>query len=162
MRNSTKQDKYSRPRARSAEILGRLAKKGARRGNYAGGPSRLRSMFPSLMRANLNPDIAPINEGEIGPSPQGIPEILRPSAPDNPDTEEAEGEPVQPTPKRHKEDLKPRSSDMFAHLTGEDIPEVVDHTMAYDGHLPPSARKCPIAVRRMIHNAHRNLGHPSN
>ena len=51
---------------------------------------------------------------------------------------------------------------MFAHLTGEDIPEVVDHTMAFDDNLPPSARKCPIAVRRMIHNAHRNLGHPSN
>ena len=51
---------------------------------------------------------------------------------------------------------------MFAHLTGEDIPEVVDHTTAFDDNLPPSARKCPIAVRRMIHNAHRNLGHPSN
>ena len=69
---------------------------------------------------------------------------------------------TSPPTKRFKQDLKPWSADMFAHLTGEDIPEVVDHTMAFDDNLPPSARKCPIAVRRMIHNAYRNLGHPSN
>ena len=68
VRNATEQDKYSRPRARSADIASRIAKN-ARRGNYAGGPTRLRTMFPVLMRANLNPDIAPINEGDIGPSP---------------------------------------------------------------------------------------------
>ncbi len=63
---------------------------------------------------------------------------------------------------KHKDDLKPWTTDMFAHLTAEDIPEVMDHQVTYDNHLPPEARKCPIPVRRMIHNAHRNLGHPSN
>ena len=56
---------------------------------------------------------------------------------------------------------------MFSHLTSEDIPgittdDVDDLMMGNDAELHPEARRCPIVVRRMIRNAHQNLGHPSN
>ena len=31
-----------------------------------------------------------------------------------------------------------------------------------DSELPPEAKRCPVEVRKMIRNAHVNLGHPSN
>ena len=56
---------------------------------------------------------------------------------------------------------------MFSHLTGEDIPDITtddvdDLMIGNDAELPPEARRCPIVVRRLIRNAHQNLGHPSN
>ena len=70
-------------------------------------------------------------------------------------------------PKRarmHKDDLEPYVDDFYSHLTAEDIPDwnTDDLLIGADENLPPEARKCPVDVRRMIRNAHNNLGHPSN
>ena len=56
---------------------------------------------------------------------------------------------------------------MFSHLAGEDIPgittdDVDDLMLGNDADLPPEARQCPIAVRRLMRNAHQNLDQPSN
>ena len=66
--------------------------------------------------------------------------------------------------RKHKDDLPPYTDDMFAHLTAEDIPDwnTDDLLVGNDADLPPEARRCPVDVRRMIRNAHNNLGHPSN
>ena len=55
------QDKYARPRARSLSLLPKSFKR-SKKGPYAGGPGRARSMFPSLMKSDLNPDVAPVQE----------------------------------------------------------------------------------------------------
>ena len=66
--------------------------------------------------------------------------------------------------KVHKDDLQPYTEDFFAHLTAEDIVDwnSDDLLVGGDSDLPPEARKCPAVARRMIRNAHVNLGHPSN
>ena len=66
--------------------------------------------------------------------------------------------------KMHKDDLDPYTSDLFSYLTAEDIPDwnSDDLLIGNDADLPPEARRCPLPVRRMIRNAHNNLGHPSN
>ena len=66
--------------------------------------------------------------------------------------------------KRHQDDLEEYPDDFYSHLTAEDIPDMNsdDLLIANDADLPAAARKCPINVRRMIRNAHNNLGHPSN
>ena len=65
------------------------------------------------------------------PTVSGPPQAFAPGQEDIPPEENIADEAI-PKPKRHKRDLKPWSADMFAHLTGEDIPEVIDHTMAFD------------------------------
>ncbi len=65
--------------------------------------------------------------------------------------------------KRQKTTVEPWPDDYYAFLTGEDIPDVTPEADLIGGEeLPPEARKCPEAVRKMIRVAHRNLGHPSN
>ena len=74
------------------------------------------------------------------------------------------GIPINQRNKRHnQDDLHPYSDDMFSHLTGEDIPDITtddvdDLLIGNDSKLPPEARQCPIAVRRLIRNAHQSLG----
>ena len=63
--------------------------------------------------------------------------------------------------KRQKTTVEPWPDDYYAFLTGEDIPDVSPESDLIGGEeLPPEARKCPEAVRKMIRVAHRNLGHP--
>ena len=93
-------------------------------------------------------------ESQDTPFYYSILESSTPSAPSRP-------------PKRarmHKDDLDPYTSDFYSHLISEDIPDwnTDDLLIGQDEDLPPEARKCPVDVRRMIRNAHNNLGHPSN
>ena len=46
-------------------------------------------------------------------------------------------------------------------MTGEDIPDVVDDDLLLEEELSPAARVCSPLGRRLVRNAHRNLGHPS-
>ena len=115
------------------------------------------------------PNTLPTDGGEEMPEPQGLPEVLRPTPSPVGETtskrklaEEIILEEV-PAAKKHKDDTKPWDDDMFAFLTGEDYaPDMAADDLIAPEALPPEARKCPEHLRRMVRNAHRNLGHPSN
>ena len=61
----------------------------------------------------------------------------------------------------HQDDLAEWPTDLFSHLTGEDIPEVANDDLLAEEELSPAARVCTPLGRRLVRNAHRNLGHPS-
>ena len=65
---------------------------------------------------------------------------------------------------KDKDDLPPYDHDFYAHLTAEDIPDHMpdDLLIGNGADLPPETRKCSLQMRKMIRNAHNNLGHPSN
>ncbi len=49
-------------------------------------------------------------------------------------------------------------------MTAEDYPDeqIGQYEEEHDADLPPAARRCPPNIRKMVHRAHRNLGHISN
>ena len=62
-------------------------------------------------------------------------------------------------------DLEPWSDGFYGLLQAADGPAVDPQDDSIHGgeeDLPPEARQCSQQVRRLIRNAHRNLGHPSN
>ena len=60
-------------------------------------------------------------------------------------------------------DLEPWNDGFYGLLQAADYPtgDPDDNLIQGEDDLPPAARRCPKAVRRLIRNAHRNLGHPS-
>jgi hypothetical protein len=73
--------------------------------------------------------------------------------------------PVTPkTSSEAKDDMEQWSDGLVGLLHAEDYPQTApdDDLLLGEEHLTPQARRCPQAVRRLIRNAHRNLGHPSN
>ena len=147
---------------------------------YGGGLMRTRRMLGERLLERLQPNTNPVDEvsdievdGDVSDRENQVPEEAtqdntgtnppRPSrAPgiDRPETKY----PRRVRRKMHKDDMDPYPDDFYAHLTGEDYPDMTtdDLLIGGDSDLPPDARKCPIDVRRMIRNAHSNLGHPSN
>jgi hypothetical protein len=88
-------------------------------------------------------------------------------------------EPAEPEPEEHKskkaklseglehphkaKDLKPWDPTFYGFMNAHDYPQFdPDDDLVCEEELPPEARRCPKAVRRLIRNCHRNLGHPSN
>ena len=147
---------------------------------FAGGIERARRMLGHRLLQGLNPNTNPaetvpasesenMREKDFGER-QEEPEIPGPvtsasipsSSSTAPDT--AARESARKKVRRHPHDLDPYPDDFFAHLTAEDIPDwnTDDLLIGGDADLPPEARKCPVDVRKMIRNAHVNLGHPSN
>ena len=61
-------------------------------------------------------------------------------------------------------DLEPWDDNFYGLLQAADYPtgDPDDDLVQGEEDLPPQARRCPKPVRRLIRNAHRNLGHPSN
>ena len=56
--------------------------------------------------------------------------------------------------KVHRDDLAEWPTDLFSHLTGEDIPDVNDNDLLQEEELSPAARACTPLGRRLVRNAH--------
>ena len=148
---------------------------------YAGGLKRARQLLGRRLLQRLDPTTNPVEEvpsspiSDIQEPPSGNPIPEGHSTPVREDQPQEErrprGRPPNPRPvqqpkrrRMHKDDLDPYPDDFFAHLTAEDIADwnADDLLVGGDADLPPEARRCPTSVRRVIRNAHNNLGHPSN
>jgi hypothetical protein len=152
---------------------------------FAGGLQRARKMLASRLLKRLTPTTNPVSgDGTEQPVPEADADVdLEPTDGQengsNPSSERPRPSQAPPRPtsngqqiprrvrrqmKTHKDDLPQYDDDFYAHLTAEDIPDwnTDDLLVGNDADLPPEARKCPIDVRRIIRNAHNNLGHPSN
>ena len=164
----------------------RTYKKDAR---FAGGLPRARSMLAKKLLESLQPTTNPVQgdadqeqakvPDEPMPVPTSAPAAMGPSGDvmgNPPNSGLGTTQTARPRPsaapqvsrkvrkKMHKDDLAPYTDDFYSYLTAEDIPDLTtdDLLVGNDADLPPEARKCPIDVRRLIRNAHNNLGHPSN
>ena len=152
--------------------LERIAQRHQRRqGPYAGGTGRARELIPTgnvELPINTNPiasevrvpGIATSMAEDAGPLPAPVPpEQERRSGTQQPGTGQRD------RIRNHRAyDLTPYQDDFFSFLNCEDYPNwhPEDDLIIEESDLPPEARKCPKEVRRLIRNAHRNLGHPSS
>ena len=144
-------------------------------GRYAGGQAHARSTVRRIMQemGYDAPDTQPVaSTGAFTsglPEPESLPQSLGPSVPSHarpPDV--ASGHDgltrVSPGSSRRAPDLRGYPSDIASHLQCEDFEDYHPESdlVVDEDDLPPEARRVPKNVKRMIRNAHRNLGHPSN
>ena len=127
-----------------------------RLGPYAGGQKRaqgiLREMAQAYEPEPVQPDTSPV-VGEVQPDQaSAVPgEEQAPATAASPDALPAAGRKKR---KMHKDDLSEWPTDLFSHLTGEDIPDVVDDDLLLEEELSPAARVCSPLGRRLVRNAH--------
>jgi hypothetical protein len=156
-----------------------------RRTGYAGGMTRARRMLgmtskflerfqgtagratttPTVDRDDLAGTAGAASSGsgavphfpeELPLPPQGAPRVYGPVH-----EQQSSGSEGQ---RRRAKDLTPHTADMFSYLNCEDCPDwdPTDDLTCEETDLPPEARRVPEKLKRMVRNAHRNLGHPGN
>ena len=101
-------------------------------------------------------------EGTL-PTTREAPEAKRPRTTDTDDLWKNEEKPELTKPTKGS-DLEPWDDHFYGLLQAADYPtgDPDDDLVLGEEDLPAQARRCPKSVRRLIRNAHRNLGHPSN
>ena len=160
-----------------------LALKGQPQKGYAGGVRRAQQLIPQLkdmfgrVKSNTTPaggsaDISGTAASSMmdivngDPVPQGPPQAFGPTVtptPRPPRVSEARADTRAPQRDRRAGDLAAYPPDFSAWLTCEDYSTQPRSDITFDEtQLPPEARRVPEEHKRLVRNAHRNLGHPNN
>jgi len=148
------------------------------KGRYAGGQARARSILGQMLQERMPPDTSPSQSGTdvLMPVPEGNPSVLTPDlgpasdwigvfAPNVPADRHPRGPPeLQSRSANRSLDLPGYPHDVSSFLQCEDYDDRSpgDAVIFQEDDLPPEAKRVPASVKRMIRDAHRNLGHPSN